>query len=156
MAKINIDKTVIRELAGLLEETGLSEIEWSEGDVLIRVSRDLGGTVKAITAPTVAATASTLTDAPTATEPAAAEDDFAKHPGAVVSPMVGTAYTAPEPGAEPFVRVGDQVAEGATVMIVEAMKTMNPIPAPRAGTIKQILVENEQPVEYGQVLMLIE
>lgn len=155
MAKINIDKTVIRELAGLLEETGLSEIEWSEGDVLIRVSRDLGGTVKAITAPTVAATASTLAEASTATEPAA-EEDFAKHPGAVVSPMVGTAYTAPEPGAEPFVRVGDQVAEGATVMIVEAMKTMNPIPAPRAGTIKQILVENEQPVEYGQVLMLIE
>ena len=149
MAKLNIDKEVIRDLADLLNETGLSEIEWSEGDVLVRVGREIGGGVAA------AAPAALPANAP-AELPAGKTDSLADHPGAVISPMVGTAYIAQEPGTPPFVGVGDMVEQGQTVLIVEAMKTMNPIAAPRGGRVTEILVANEQPVEFGQVLMLIE
>ena len=154
MAKLKIDKDVIRDLAELLNETGLTEIEWSEGDVLVRIGRETGGGGMIVAAPQ-AAVAAPAAEAPGAVE-APAEADYANHPGAVTSPMVGTAYVAAEPGAPPFVTVGATVTEGQTVMIVEAMKTMNPIPAPRGGTVTQVLVGNEQPVEFGQVLMVIE
>lgn len=152
MPKLSVDKKLIRDLAELLAETGLSEISWSEGGVEVRVARNATVTVapphiSTTPAPPVAA-------APAA--PAAEAPDLTIHPGAVKSPMVGTAYVAPEPGAQPFVKLGDTVREGQTVLIVEAMKTMNPIPAPRAGKVARILVENQQPVEYGQILMLIE
>ena len=151
MPKLNVDKALIAELAELLDKTGLSEIEWSEAGVQVRVARQSQAIamVPHATAPQSAATAA-------ATGSGAGEDDFAKHPGAVKSPMVGTAYHAPEPGAAVFVKVGDTVSQGQTVMIVEAMKTMNPIPAPRGGRVKQILVGNQEPVEYGQVLLVIE
>lgn len=148
--KSKIDQDLIRELAGLLVETDLSEIEIEQDDLRIRVARHLS-----VTAP-VAVPAS----APVAAKPAEAAapeaPDASKHPGAVLSPMVGTAYRAPEPGARPFIDVGDVVAEGAPLLIVEAMKTMNQIPAPRAGTVKAILVEDGQPVEYGEPLVIIE
>ena len=149
MAKLKVDKEVIRELADLLNETGLTEIEWSEGDVLVRVGREA----------TNAAGSAPLTPTPPPVEetPAeASEADLAAHPGAVTAPMVGTAYVAAEPDAPPYVTVGDTVQQGDTVMIVEAMKTMNPIAAPHAGKVTAILVTNEEPVEFGQVLMVIE
>ena len=150
MAKLKIDKEVIRDLANLLQETGLSEIEWSEGDVLVRVGRETGGGAVVAAAPAPQAAIAPAT-------PAAGEtESLAEHPGAVISPMVGTAYVAQEPGTPPFVGVGDIVEQGQTVLIVEAMKTMNPIAAPRGGRVTEILVANEQPVEFGQVLMLIE
>lgn len=147
MAKLKIDKEVIRDLADLLNETGLTEIEWSEGDVLVRVGREgSGGAMMAVPAPLPAAAQA---------QPGQSES-LAEHPGAVASPMVGTAFVGPEPGAPAFVSVGDMVEAGQTVLIVEAMKTMNPIAAPRGGRVTEILVANEQPVEFGQVLMLIE
>lgn len=142
----DLDKDLIRELAELLEETGLTEIEWTLGDRSVRVARQSGPVIAALAAEPAAAT-------PIA-EPAPA--DHANHPGAVLSPMVGTAYVAPEPGAAPFVQVGTQVSEGQTVLIIEAMKTMNPIPAPKSGTIRQVLVSDGLPVEYGEALMIIE
>lgn len=145
-----IDEEAIRNLAELLNDTGLSEIEVEQKGLRIRVARNISA---AITAPAPHAPAET-TPAP---KPAADPDaDLATHPGAVTSPMVGTAYRAPEPGAAPFVEVGSVVERGQTLMIVEAMKTMNHIPAPRAGTVTAILVENGQPVEYGEPLMIIE
>ena len=149
MAKLKVDKELIRELAELLEQTGLQEIEWSEAGVQVRVAR--GGTVASIAAPAMVLPASAM-EVPAA-EPA---PDLASHPGAVKSPMVGTVYLASEPGAAPFVRVGDTVSQGQTVLIVEAMKTMNPIPAPIGGKGRQLLVENQAPVEYGQVMLVIE
>jgi acetyl-CoA carboxylase biotin carboxyl carrier protein len=147
MAKSSIDKELIRELATLLDETGLTEIEWKHGDGHVRVARTPSAAPSHAVAPTPSAAA----------QPAAApETDLSGHAGAVVSPMVGTVYVAAEPGAAPFVKVGDAVSEGQTVLIVEAMKTMNPIPAPCSGKIAQILISNEQPVEFGQVLMIVE
>lgn len=150
MAKMTLDKTLIRELAQLLTEADLSEIEVTEGTASIRVARQV--TVAAVAAPVaqvasppVAATASAQVEPP----PAAIGEP-------VTSPMVGTAYLAPEPGAPPFVRVGDRVSKGQTVLIVEAMKTMNPIPAPSNGTVSRIAVENGQPVEYGETLIVLE
>lgn len=149
--KINAD--AIRELAELLNETGLNEIEIAESDQSIRVNK--GGTVIASTTAQTPVMASdpTVPQAANNTAPETAAQD---HPGAVTSPMVGTAYRAAEPGASPFVNKGESVAEGDTLMIIEAMKVMNPIKAPRAGTIAQILVENGQPIEFGDVLMVIE
>jgi acetyl-CoA carboxylase biotin carboxyl carrier protein len=138
-----IDADLIRQLAGLLEETGLSEIEWCRGAVRVRVARRSNS---------AQAAAASLPPAPAPS----AVTDMHGHPGAVRSPMVGTSYRSPEPGAAPFVQVGDPVREGQTVLIIEAMKTMNPIPAPKTGKVAQILVENQQPVEFDQVLMLIE
>jgi acetyl-CoA carboxylase biotin carboxyl carrier protein len=148
-----IDEDAIRGLAEVLNDTGLSEIEVEQKGLRIRVARNVTATVTApapAPAPDPAETAA-------AQKPAADPDaDLATHPGAVTSPMVGTAYRAPEPGAAPFVEVGSAVERGQTLMIVEAMKTMNHIPAPRAGTVSAILVENGQPVEYGEPLMIIE
>jgi acetyl-CoA carboxylase biotin carboxyl carrier protein len=144
-----VDKELIRELADLLNETGLTEIEVEHGEMRIRVARKLQEAPM-----TVPAAAPIAVAAPAASvAPAAAVVD---HPGAVPSPMVGTAYLAPEPGGKPFVDIGDQIREGETLMIIEAMKTMNQIPAPRSGTITRIMVEDGQPVEYGEPLMIIE
>jgi acetyl-CoA carboxylase biotin carboxyl carrier protein len=144
-----IDKAAIHELAKILDDTGLSEISWSQGAIQVRVAR--GGV--ALAAPVAAAPAVAAT-APAGAAPATS--DHASHPGAVKSPMVGTAYVAAEPGSAPFVREGDTVKQGQTVLIVEAMKTMNPIPAPKGGRVTKIMVEDKQPVEFGQVLMVIE
>jgi acetyl-CoA carboxylase biotin carboxyl carrier protein len=141
------DPELIRTLARLLAETGLDEIEYSIGECHIRVARGGG---RAERAPAMPAPASVP-----AAVPAAAEPSLADHPGAVKSPMVGTAYLAPQPGAPPFVRPGEVVAEGQPLLIIEAMKVMNQIRAPRAGHIERILVADGEPVEYGAVLMLI-
>lgn len=146
----DIDQNLIRELAGLLTETDLSEIEIEQNGVRVRVARTL--TVTAAAPAPVAAAASAA--APQAGAGQSAEP--ALQPGTVTSPMVGTAYLSPEPGAPAFVEVGSTVREGQTLMIVEAMKTMNQIPAPKAGTVTAILVEDGQPVEFGEPLVIIE
>jgi len=143
-----VDHEIIRELAKLLDETGLTEIEFERGGVRVRVARQAQPVVAAVAPPRAAA------GAPAASDDSA--DDVSKHPGVVPSPMVGTAYLGPEPGARPYVEVGSQVRAGQTLLIVEAMKTMNQIPSPRAGRIVQILVEDAQPVEFGEPLMIIE
>jgi acetyl-CoA carboxylase biotin carboxyl carrier protein len=147
----SVDHDVIRELAKLLDETGLTEIEFERGGVRVRVARQGQPVVAAVAAPRAAALS---TDAPAGA--GTASGDISKHPGAVPSPMVGTAYLGPEPGARPYVEVGSQVRAGQTLLIIEAMKTMNQIPAPRAGRVVQILVEDAQPVEFGEPLMIIE
>jgi acetyl-CoA carboxylase biotin carboxyl carrier protein len=144
-----IDARLVRRLAAILNDTGLTEIEVERGDLRIKVARNGGvapmPTVYAAPAP-----------APAATSAAAARPAEAEHEGDVVnSPMVGTVYLQPEPGAPPFVRVGDTVSEGQTLLIIEAMKTMNPIPAPRAGRIVEMLVADGQPVEFGEPLAVI-
>lgn len=146
---MNIDTALVRELAELLNETGLTEIEVEEDDRKIRVAR--GGAV-ALSAPLAAPVAA---PAPAAAAPAAEAAPAADHANALKSPMVGTAYLAPEPGAANFVSVGQAVKDGDTLLIIEAMKVMNPITAPAAGTIKAILVDNAQPVEFDQPLVVI-
>ncbi len=155
---MNIDTALVRELAELLNETGLTEIEVEDDDRKIRVAR--GGTMMAAAAPTYAAAPpaapAAASPAPVAGAPAAAEAPPAPdHADAVKSPMVGTAYLTPEPGAAPFIAVGKPVKEGDTLLIVEAMKVMNPITAPKSGTISAILVDNAQPVEFDQPLVVI-
>jgi len=146
------DSALIRELAALLNETSLTEIEIERSGLRLRVARNvtvaaaMPAAFHAGAAPMASATASA----------SAATSDLSKHPGVVPSPMVGTAYWSPEPGAKPFVEVGSKVSIGQTLMIIEAMKTMNQIPSPRAGTVTQILVEDGQPVEYGEPLVIIE
>ncbi|TCK31655.1 biotin carboxyl carrier protein [Ancylobacter aquaticus] len=154
--KPNIDPALVREIANLLSESDLTEIEVQQEDLRIRVVR-APPTVYA-TAPLAAAPAPlAAAPAPLAAAAAAASPaDVSKHPGLVTSPMVGTAYLGAEPGAKYFVDVGSVVKEGQTLLIVEAMKTMNAIPAPRAGTVTRIIVENAQPVEYGEPLLIIE
>jgi acetyl-CoA carboxylase biotin carboxyl carrier protein len=144
-----VDHDLIRELARLLDETGLSEIEYERDGQRVRVAR------QAHAAATVPAHPAVPSDAPAPTVETAPLDP-AKHPGVVTSPMVGTAYVGPEPGARPFVEVGSRVEAGDTLLIVEAMKTMNQIPSPRAGTVIQVLIEDGQPVEFGEPLMIIE
>jgi len=145
--KLAIDPDIVRELARLLDETGLSEIEFERDGQRVRVARQAQ--------PSAPAPARLAADAPLVVgEPAPL--DPAKHPGVVTSPMVGTAYVGPEPGARPFVEVGSQVKIGDPLLIVEAMKTMNQIPSPRAGTVVQVLIEDGQPVEFGEPLMIIE
>ncbi|MEI7872357.1 MAG: acetyl-CoA carboxylase biotin carboxyl carrier protein [Alphaproteobacteria bacterium] len=152
MAKFEMDTEFVRKLAEILEENDLGEIELADGDRRIRIAR-----------PTVTYAAAAM-PAPSASIPVAAAPavaaatagDLAKHPGAVKSPMVGTAYLAPEPGKPNFVAVGDKVTAGQTVLIIEAMKTFNPIKAPKAGTVTQILIDNAQPVEFGEALMIVE
>jgi acetyl-CoA carboxylase biotin carboxyl carrier protein len=146
-----IDHDLIRDLAKLLDETGLTEIEFERDGVSVRVARHIGAPGSRTRHAESAAAA-----APTAVAAAAAPMDPAQHPGAVVSPMVGTAYRGPAPGSRPFVEVGTQVTTGDPLLIIEAMKTMNQIPAPRSGTVIQILVEDGQPVEYGEPLLIIE
>lgn len=155
--KHGIDKELIRELAELLAETDLSEIEVEQNDFRIRVTRAVPTAITPVAAaPAVPAPAHAPLPAPQEAAASVAEIDPSNHPGAVKSPMVGTAYLAPEPGAKPFVDVGDTVTAGQTLMIVEAMKHMNEVPAPGSGTITAILVTDGQPVEYGEVLILIE
>ncbi len=150
MAKLDVDKDLIRELAMLLEETGLSEIELADEGKRVRVARP------AAPAPAVgAATAGALDEAASVGEPAA-PPDHAEHPGVVLSPMVGTVYIGHEPGAAPFVKVGDTVTAGQPLLIIEAMKTMNQIPAPRDGKVVEILVVDAQPVEFNDPLLIIE
>jgi len=146
------DSALIRELALLLDETNLTEIEIERSGLRVRVARNISiaASVPAAYAPAQAAVAA----AAAAIETAAI--DLAKHPGVVSSPMVGTVYWAPEPGAKPFIDIGSRVSVGETLFIVEAMKTMNQIPSPRAGTVTQILVEDGQPVEFGEPLVVIE
>ena len=146
------EQTLIRELAELLNETGLTEIEIEKSGLKVRVARSIQTTA---IAPVAAAAAAPVALKQAETAVVAAVDASA-HPGAVKSPMVGTAYRAPEPGAASFVEVGTVVSEGQTLLIIEAMKTMNHIPAPRAGTVTQVLVEDNQPVEYGEPLVIIE
>jgi acetyl-CoA carboxylase biotin carboxyl carrier protein len=143
-----VDTKLVRELADMLNDTGLSEIEVEDGDRKIRVSRQL---MTAASAPVAFAAL-----VPSAIAPAAVVDAAPSHANALKSPMVGTAYLAPEPEAAAFVSVGDTVAPGDTLLIIEAMKVMNPITAPGGGTVKAILVESGQPVEFDQPLMVIE
>jgi acetyl-CoA carboxylase biotin carboxyl carrier protein len=148
--KTNVEQELIRQLAGLLNETGLTEIELEREGLRIRIAR----------APAQVTAVAPMAVAPPALvaakgEPAAAVAP-AKHAGSVLSPMVGTAFRSPEPGAKTYVEVGDKVREGQTLLIIEAMKTMNQIPAPRAGTVTAVLVEDGQPVEYGEPLLIIE
>ena len=147
------DSALVRELALLLDETSLTEIEIERAGFRLRVARTVS---VAATMPMPVATAAPVAIAAPAAAPAAAAADMSKHPGAVTSPMVGTAYWAPEPGAKPFVEVGTKVSVGQTLLIIEAMKTMNQIPSPRAGTVTQILIDDGQPVEFGEPLVIIE
>ena len=144
------DSALIRELALLLDETSLTEIEIERAGLRLRVARNV---TVAAAMPASFQPAATPVAVPAAP---AAVADLAKHPGVVPSPMVGTAYWAPEPGAKPFIEVGAKVSAGQTLLIIEAMKTMNQIPSPRAGTVTQILVEDGQPVEFGEPLVIIE
>jgi len=147
-SKTAVDKELIRELAKLLDETGLTEIEIEREGLRVRVGRG-GMTVSsasALQAPVLITAASVV----------AATSDPSKHPGAVTSPMVGTAYRGSSPGSPPFVEIGSRVTAGETLLIIEAMKTMNQIPAPRSGTVTQILIEDGQPVEFGEPLVIIE
>lgn len=143
------DTALVKALADILDEAGLAELEYETADLSVRLSRVSG----AVPVAPVAAVA-----APAAAPAAAAADsaDAASHPGAVTSPMVGTVYVAPEPDAPSFIEVGGTVKKGQTLLIVEAMKVMNPITAPADGTVKQIFVQNAQPVEFGEVLVVIE
>jgi len=144
------DSALIRELALLLDETSLTEIEIERAGLRVRVARNVS------IAAAVPAAVSMVAPAIAAVPAAAAVADLSKHPGVVPSPMVGTAYWSPEPGAKPFIEVGSKVSAGQTLLIIEAMKTMNQIPSPRAGTVTQILVEDGQPVEFGEPLVIIE
>lgn len=149
MTKFEPDEDLVRKLASLLSETDLTEIEYEADGQRIRVAR--GGVQPA---------ASAVVEAPPAPAPATAGDGRGDGDGvprnAVVSPMVGTVYMAPEPGAPPFVSAGDQVSEGQTLMIIEAMKVMNPIPSPRAGKVTRVMTQDGQPVEFGEPLLVIE
>jgi acetyl-CoA carboxylase biotin carboxyl carrier protein len=151
MAKLNVDTALIETLAELLQRTGLTEIELAEGDSRIRVVREPQALVTTVPA-AAAAPVPTSAAREDATYHAAAED----HPGAVRAPMVGTVYLTPEPGAPPFISVGAEVRDGDTLLIIEAMKVMNPIRAPRSGRIAKLLVTNGDPVEYGELLLIIE
>jgi acetyl-CoA carboxylase biotin carboxyl carrier protein len=154
MAKFELDTEFVRKLAQILHETNLGEIELGDGDKRIRVARP---TVTVAAGPAAAAPAAAPGAALAAAGAApAGGNDLGKHPGAVKSPMVGTAYLAPEPGKPNFVAVGDKVTTGQTLLIIEAMKTFNPIKAPKAGTVMQILVDNARPVEFGEPLMIVE
>ena len=149
------------ELAGILDERNLTDIELETESLSIRVSRTAATQTVLAAAPAAAAPVAAAAPAPAAAPaadaaPAAQSDDFAAHPGAVKSPMVGTYYEAAEPGAAPFVKVGDSVKKGQTLCILEAMKVMNPIAAPQAGTVKHIACENGQPIEFEQLLIVIE
>ncbi|WP_428683172.1 acetyl-CoA carboxylase biotin carboxyl carrier protein [Reyranella sp.] len=155
MAKFELDTEFVRKLAAILEETKLGEIELADGERRIRVARPAAPVAQA--APVMMAAAPAAASASVAAAAAApAVADLSKHPGVVKSPMVGTAYLAPEPGKPNFVAVGDKVTAGQTLLIIEAMKTFNPIKAPKAGTVTQILIENAHPVEFAEPLMIVE
>jgi acetyl-CoA carboxylase biotin carboxyl carrier protein len=146
MARFAVDEDLIRRLAKLLEETGLGEIEYQYLGRRVRVARPAAAPVVSVAG----------APAPPAPAPAEAPAIGPEHPGAITAPMVGTVYIAPEPGAPPFVRVGDVVKKGQTLLIIEAMKTMNPVAADRDGRVARILVEDGAPTEYGEVLVVLE
>lgn len=148
-----LESAWIRELAGILEETGLTEVEIEKNNMRLRVSRQ-GGAASIMTAAAAPAPMAASVAAQAAPSPALTTGG--DHPGAVKSPMVGTAYLSPSPGADPFIREGAQVKEGQTVVIVEAMKTMNPIAAPRSGTVTKIFVSDAQAVEFDEPMLIIE
>ena len=148
------DVEVIRALAAVLDEAGLTEIEIGEGANRIRIARQATAAVAA--PPVAAARPAPLGPAPEQEAPAAPVADDASHPGAVTSPLVGVVYVASEPGGPPFVKVGDEISEGDTLFIVEAMKTMNPVRAPSGGRVARVLAENGARVEYGEVLLILE
>ena len=151
--KFDIDDALVRKLAGLLNETGLTEIEYEAGGRRVRVARGGGGGPGRADAAPPDAAAPPVAPA----ETPAAETDPPKAAGVpVTAPMVGTVYLAPQPGADPFIKVGDAVTEGQTVALIEAMKTFNPVRAPRAGTVTRVLVGDTDPVEFGEELMIIE
>jgi len=152
-SSMQVDAGLVRQLAELLDDTRLTEIEVQDGDRRIRVVRNVAIAAQTVAAPVVAAPAAVPAAAPAATAPAAPVGD---HPGTIKSPMVGTAYLAASPGAKQFVNVGDTVAAGDTLLIVEAMKVMNPIVSPRAGKVAQLMVDNGQPVEFDQPLAIVE
>jgi len=150
----SIDEDLVRKLAQLLDETGLSEIEYGQGDLSIRVAKQIQA-VHALAAP--AAPAAAAPSSPSAGVADTGPDtSLQNHPGAVAAPMVGVAYTSPEPGAPAFVQVGDEVTEGQTIFLIEAMKVFNPIGAPRSGRVTRVLIDNETPVEFGETLAIIE
>lgn len=150
--RFDIDDALVRKLAGLLNETGLDEIEYESGGRRVRVARGGGGPGRVEAAPPAA-----VAPPAAAPETPAADPDPPKAAGVpVTAPMVGTVYLAPQPGADPFVKVGDTVTEGETVALIEAMKTFNPVRAPRAGTVTRVLVGDTDPVEFGEELMIIE
>ncbi len=161
MAKDSKDKdggelALVRDLGKLLNEMGLSEIEIERDGLKIKVARQVA---MASAAPALLAPASALRQLPPAANASSAPPsgpDYASHPGCVKSPMVGTSYLSPEPGATPFIEVGTRVAQGQTLIIIEAMKTMNHIPATKAGVVTHILIENGQPVEFGEPLVVVE
>lgn len=151
-SSMDVDSALVRELAQLLDTGNLTEIEVKDGDRSIRVARTITAAAHVSYAPApmaLAPAASAATEIPAA-------DDWKTHPGLVKSPIVGTAYLTPEPGGAPFVSEGAQVAAGATLLIIEAMKVMNPITAPKSGTVKRIFIRSEQPVEYDEPLVIIE
>ncbi|MCB5945010.1 acetyl-CoA carboxylase biotin carboxyl carrier protein [Acidocella sp. KAb 2-4] len=152
---LSFDPKTLAELAALLNETGLSEIELAEGDRKVRLARAITQVTMPIAAPAALA-AAPAPAAAAAAAPVAAPADLSKHPGVVKSPMVGVAYLSAEPGAAPYVTVGQNIEAGATLLLVEAMKTFNQIKAPRAGVVKQILVATGAPVEFDEPLMIIE
>ena len=152
MGKLNVDTALIETLAELLQRTGLTEIELAEGDSRIRVVRAPQPLTAAIPGPALTPQPAGAGPAVAAATPAASE----RRPGAVHAPMVGTVYLTPEPGAAPFITVGGEVGDGQTLLIIEAMKVMNPIRAPRGGRIAEILISNGDPVEYGELLLVIE
>jgi len=156
-----VDQDLIRTIAELLNEQNLAEIEIEREDFRVRVTRSLASNVvhaapQVYAAPPAAHAPASAASAAVAAASSAPADDLASNPGTLTSPMVGTAYSAPEPGASKFVTVGQKVSEGQTVLIIEAMKTMNQIPAHRSGTVARILFEDAQPIEYGQPLVVIE
>jgi acetyl-CoA carboxylase biotin carboxyl carrier protein len=158
-AAIDADIVFVTRMAELLGSAGITEIEVEREGLKVRVSRQAPPQAQVVYAPQPQQHAAPAAPPPAAAPVAAArpvDADLSKHPGAVLSPMVGTAYTAPKPGDPAFVQVGDTVKEDQTLLIVEAMKTMNPIPSPKAGRVVQILFQDARPVEYGEVLMIIE
>ncbi|RMB08552.1 acetyl-CoA carboxylase biotin carboxyl carrier protein [Eilatimonas milleporae] len=161
MSKLHDYKDLIREMADLLDQSSLSEIEVEEDDFRIRVAREITApTITQVAVPGQGPAAQTVPVAPApgpaASETAPAATDPAQHPGVITAPMVGTAYAAPSPDAEPFIKVGDSVKEGDTILIIEAMKVMNQIAATKSGTVKEIHFQDGQPVEYGEPLCIVE
>ena len=154
-ASARSETKLVQELADILDKSGLAELEYETDAVAIRLSRVTGAAPVVAPAPVVTAPSTTPASAPAPAEPTAVANP-ADHQGAVTSPMVGTVYTAPEPGAADFVSEGDMVKAGQTLFIVEAMKVMNPITAPSAGKVTKILVQNAQPIEFGEALAIIE
>jgi acetyl-CoA carboxylase biotin carboxyl carrier protein len=158
MAKLDVETSFIEKLAELLQRTGLTEIEINQGTTRVRVARQVQMAPMDVTAPVYMQAPAHHATAPAAAaaEPAQAAGPDASHPGVVKSPMVGTVYLAPEPGAPPYAAVGSEVKEGQTLLIIEAMKVMNAIRAPRAGKVARVFVENAAPVEFGEPLLVLE